>query len=215
MPLSDSRLANEPATPVRAAAVLRRHVSGSVGTRRRPAAGSAGSRSGRRPGSSASSSSTWTSTTWIRSPSHCCSAPWTVSCELAASASLLGAKTSSSRPLPKVGRLTRSPGAVKSTCSTRSRMCSSSRRRGRAAATVDAERVVDVRSCRLHPHLGHDDLQRRPGRGARRRRCPGAAAGPRRRGRASRRPSTAPSRTAASGCRGERAAGDRRTATSG
>ena len=37
-----------------------------------------------------------------------------------------GANTSCSRPLPKSGRLTRSPGAVNSTCSIRSRMWSSS-----------------------------------------------------------------------------------------
>jgi len=53
-------------------------------------------------------------------------AAWTVSCVAAASASLFGANTSCRRPLPNVGRLTRSPGEVNSTCSTRSRMCSSS-----------------------------------------------------------------------------------------
>ena len=42
-----------------------------------------------------------------------------------ANSSLAGAKTSCIRSLPKVGRLTRSPGAVKSTCSIRSRICSS------------------------------------------------------------------------------------------
>src|SRR5262249_3499503 len=67
-----------------------------------------------------------TASTSIRSPSHCCNAPCTRNCVVAASSSLLGAKTNCIIPLPKSGRLTRSPGAVKSTCSIRSRMCASS-----------------------------------------------------------------------------------------
>ena len=42
----------------------------------------------------------------------------------AANASLFGSNTSCSSPQPKSGRLTRSPGEVKSTCSTMSRMWS-------------------------------------------------------------------------------------------
>src|SRR5262249_3549042 len=58
----------------------------------------------------ASSVSTVTASTTIRSPSHCCSAPCTSTCVVAAITSLLGAKTSCKSPLPKSGRITRSPG---------------------------------------------------------------------------------------------------------
>ena len=61
-----------------------------------------------------------------------------------ASSSLLGAKTSCISPLPKSGRLTRSPGAVNSTCSIRSRMCVVLVGVGRAAAAVEVERVVEL-----------------------------------------------------------------------
>ena len=44
---------------------------------------------------------------------------------------LLGSKTSASRPAPKSGRITRSPGEVNSTCSIRSRMWSTLVRRRR------------------------------------------------------------------------------------
>ena len=54
-----------------------------------------------------------------------------------------GSKTSESRPLPKSGRITRSPGAVKSTCSIRSRRWSSAPCRG-AAAAVDVVGEVDL-----------------------------------------------------------------------
>src|SRR5262249_50274436 len=64
-----------------------------------------------------SSLSTLTSSTRIRSPSHCCISPCAKSCVAAANSLLLGAKTKRARPLPKLGRLTRSPGAVNSTCS--------------------------------------------------------------------------------------------------
>src|SRR5262245_7134615 len=75
--------------------------------------------------SAASSLSTSTASTSIRSPSHCCSAPCTRNRMAAASSSLFGAKTNCISPQPKSGRLTRSPGAVKRTCSIRSRMCAS------------------------------------------------------------------------------------------
>ena len=48
-----------------------------------------------------------------------------VNCSVAASSRLLGANTSCSRPLPKSGRFTRSPGLVKISCSIRSRTWSS------------------------------------------------------------------------------------------
>ena len=63
--------------------------------------------------------------TAIRWPSSCWSAPWTRCCVAATSSGPPGSKTSASRPLPKSGRITRSPGAVKSTCSIRSRRWSS------------------------------------------------------------------------------------------
>ena len=53
----------------------------------------------------------------IRLPRYCCKAAWTRNWVVAASSLLLGAKTSCIRPLPKSGRMSRSPGVVNSTCS--------------------------------------------------------------------------------------------------
>ena len=81
-----------------------------------------------------------------------------------ASSSLAGSKTSCISPLPKVGRLTRSPGVVKSTCSIRSRMCGRSlgrgRRCGRARRCGREADVMSPRSDRLHPHLRRRDRGR-------------------------------------------------------
>src|SRR5262249_35144293 len=73
---------------------------------------------------SSASTSIWR--TSIRSPSHCTSAPCTAARVAVASGSLLGRNTYCSSPVPNDGRLTRSPGEVKSTCSIRSRTWSSS-----------------------------------------------------------------------------------------
>src|SRR5947207_2562707 len=59
--------------------------------------------------------------TSMTSPSHCCSVARMVNWRAAASSGLLGAKTSCWSPLPKSGRLTRSPGLVMSNCSIMSR----------------------------------------------------------------------------------------------
>src|SRR6185312_9837230 len=62
---------------------------------------------------------TLTDSSAMRLPSQLCNAPCTRNCTAAAAESLLGANTCCSTPLPKLGRLIRSPGAVKSTCSMR------------------------------------------------------------------------------------------------
>ena len=85
-----------------------------------------------------------------------------------------GAKTSCSRPLPKSGRLTRSPGAVNSTCSIRSRTWSSSPVVGGAAARRRSGRGSRRASRSLPDHARsapHGD-QRRAGRARRRPGCP-------------------------------------------
>ena len=90
-------------------------------------------------------------------PRCCCSAPCTSICVVAASAVLLGSNTSASRPLPKSGRITRSPGEVNSTCSIRSRMWSVRRRSRGAAAAVEVVGEVERRHgmllTRLHARL--------------------------------------------------------------
>ena len=68
--------------------------------------------------SAASSDDAATDCTLMYWLSHFCSAACTVNCVAAAISTLLGAKGSCSRPLPKSGRFTRSPGEVNSTCST-------------------------------------------------------------------------------------------------
>src|SRR5713101_3155961 len=62
----------------------------------------------------------------IKSPSQRCNVACSVNFKAAASSGLLGPKIRRCRPLPKSGRLTRSPGLVKSSCSIISRMWSSS-----------------------------------------------------------------------------------------
>ena len=74
----------------------------------------------------------------------CCSAPCTSICVVAASVVLLGSNTSASSPLPKSGRITRSPGAVNSTCSIRSRMWSSRSVAAVRPTAVEVEREVEV-----------------------------------------------------------------------
>ena len=56
-------------------------------------------------------------------------------------------RSASSRPLPKSGRITRSPGAVNSTCSMRSRRWSSGSVVGGATPLVDVRRESRCRSC--------------------------------------------------------------------
>jgi hypothetical protein len=74
----------------------------------------------------ASSLVTSSARTSMRSPSQRWSAASVVNCSAAATSGLFGAKTICSSPLPKSGRLTRSPAAVKRSCSIMSRMWSSS-----------------------------------------------------------------------------------------
>ena len=72
-------------------------------------------------------------------------------------------------PLPKVGRLTRSPGDVKSTCSIRSRTCSSSSVTRGPPAAVDVEGEVDVHHVARSPASGlHDRPAAAPAGSARR-----------------------------------------------
>src|SRR5579859_167475 len=75
--------------------------------------------------SAESSALTVTDLTSITSPSQRCSEPRTSSSVAEASSSLFGSKVSVSSPQPKSGSITRSPGAVNSTCSTMSRTWSS------------------------------------------------------------------------------------------
>ena len=76
---------------------------------------------------------------------------------------LLGSNTSASRPLPKSGRITRSPGAVNSTCSMRSRIWSSRSVVARAAEAVEVVGEVEVGPV-------HHRLLRSPARASARRR---------------------------------------------
>ena len=85
----------------------------------------------------------------MTSPSQRCSAAWVVNCRAVASSGLFGANISCSKPLPKSGRFTRSPGLVNRAARS-CRGCGRRRRARRAAARVEVKGIVDVHGF---PHM--------------------------------------------------------------